>query len=273
MKKIIFVVLLLFCANVFSPVFAAVGQERGTALIKAVPFTDVEITDSFWAPRIERNRTVSIPNMLRVYGESNSIPDTTFLEAAAYLLAKYPDKNLEQQVESMLGRAAEGFLSSEPGKKWRNLLNGELYSAGHYFEAAVAFYEATGNKKVLDTAVEIADDIDSVFGPGKRQDVSGHEEVKIGLLKLYHLTGNEKYYRLAKFFLDERGDSSSGRRLYGEYAQDHEPVVRQSEAVGHCVRAMYLYTPLTEIAGLSGTLRMQRRRRKSGRMRFQRRCT
>lgn len=250
MKKIIFAALTVMFINgvLYVNSAAAAVQEP---VLKAVPFKDVQITDAFWAPRIEKNRTVSIPNMLKVYSAARS-PDETFLEAVSYTLVKNPNKELESQIETLINKAAQDFLTADPAKKWTNLLNGELYSAGHFFEACVAFYEATGNKNVLDTATKIADDIDSVFGPGKRVDVSGHEEVKIGLLKLYHATGNEKYETLAKFFLDERGKSETGRRMHGWYAQDDVPVVDQSIAEGHCVRAMYFYTPLTEIAGLSG---------------------
>jgi len=217
----------------------------------AVPFTDVEISDSFWSPRIENNRTVSIPALLAYYESSERVPDTRLIEAVGYLLAKQPDAALRSRVDPLIDRVIENFRSREPGQRWKDLKDGELYQAGHFFEAAVAYHQATGYQKILDAAVEIADHIDSVFGPDRRRDVSGHEEVKIGLVRLYRHTGDEKYLRLAKFFLDERGVARDGRVLYGEYAQDHEPVKSQARAVGHAVRATYLYAPLTDIAALT----------------------
>jgi DUF1680 family protein len=230
---------------------AGCTHELQPGTIKAVPFTKVEITDAFWSPRLELNRTVSIPEMLEQYEQRGSSPSPKLVEAGAYLLAKNPDPALKKTLDAGISRLIDQLKSGDPQQKWKQLRNGELYVAGHFFEAAVAYYQATGDKQVLETACELADHIDSVFGPDKRHDVSGHEEVKIGLLKLYHQTGNDKYFQLAKFFLDERGYPHDGRELYGSYAQDHQPVVQQKEAVGHCVRATYLYTPLAEIAALT----------------------
>jgi DUF1680 family protein len=218
----------------------------------AIPSTDVDISDEFWSPRIENNRAVSVPGLLAHYDNNNWVPDTRLIEAVGYLLAKKPDPGLKSRVDPLIDRVIEDFRSREPGKRWKDLKDGELFQAGHFFEAAVAYHQATGYQKILDAAVEIADHIDSVFGPDKRKDVSGHEEVKIGLIRLSEYTGNEKYLRLAKFFLDERGYAHGGRALYGEYAQDHEPVKSQSRAVGHAVRATYLYVPLTDMAALTG---------------------
>ncbi|MHC4708649.1 MAG: glycoside hydrolase family 127 protein [Planctomycetota bacterium] len=104
---------------------------------------------------------------------------------------------------------------------------------------------------LMNVAVKWADYIDSVFGPDKKRDVPGHQEIEIGLVKLYRQTGNDKYLKLAKFFLDERGQAR-GRKLYGEYCQDHKPVVAQSEAVGHAVRAGYMYCGMADVAALTG---------------------
>jgi DUF1680 family protein len=238
---------LFLFSNCFSP--SKPGSDYPAA---AVPFTDVKISDRFWQPHIERNRSISIPRMFEEYKRTGHTPDLKLVEAAAYELAKNPDPVLKQYVDEVTDREIEGFRSRAPGKRWIDLKDGELYSAGHLFEAAVACFEATGDRKLLNAAIEIADNIDSVFGPRKRRDVSGHEEVKIGLIKLYRCTGNERYLKLARFFLDERGYARGGRALYGEYAQDHEPVKLQSKALGHCVRATYLYMPLTDLAALTG---------------------
>ncbi|MCY3978619.1 MAG: glycoside hydrolase family 127 protein, partial [Chloroflexi bacterium] len=136
-------------------------------------------------------------------------------------------------------------------KRWSNLaVNHELYNVGHMYEAAVAYFQATGKRSFLDIAIRNADLIDSVFGPEKLRDVPGHQEIEIGLVALYRITGDARYLRLARFFLDERGQEN-GRQVYGHYCQDHQPVTEQREAVGHAVRAGYMYAAMTDIAGLN----------------------
>ena len=132
-----------------------------------------------------------------------------------------------------------------PGRqaRWSNLESGhELYNVGHLYEAAVAHWQATGKRSLLDVAIKNANLVCRVFGPGEGQriDVPGHEEIEIGLVKLYRATGDETYLNQAKFFIDMRGRSEK-RKTYGLYCQDHKPVVEQKEAVGHAVRAGYLY--------------------------------
>ena len=193
------------------------------------------------------------------------------IEGAAYSLSvrtpqekSHPDPELEKYVDGVIEKIAaaqweDGYLYTfyslpgrQPEKRWTDVRHKhELYCAGHFFEGAVAYYQATGKRKILDVAIRLADYIDSVFGPGKRHDVSGHEEIEIGLVKLYRVTGNEKYLKLAKFFLDERGQSER-REIYGEYCQDHKPVVEQDAAVGHAVRAGYLYSGMADVAALTG---------------------
>jgi Putative glycosyl hydrolase of unknown function (DUF1680). len=160
------------------------------------------------------------------------------------------------------------FTIKEPDKKWTNLRDcHELYCAGHLIEAAVAYYEATGKKKLLDVACRFADHIDSVFGsePHKKKGYPGHEEIELALIKLYRLTKEEKYLNLSKYFIDERGK----RPLYFEieakergntnffdlwnklgpkYFQVHLPVREQTTAEGHAVRAVYLYSGMADVA-------------------------
>jgi len=197
------------------------------------------------------------------------------VEGAAYTLALAPDPELDRYLDEMIAifaaaQEADGYLytarSIDPGAvqadregptRWSNLrVNHELYNVGHLYEAAAAHFQATGKRTLLDVALKNADLIDSVFGPGKRQAVPGHQEIEIGLAKLYRVTGDERYLRLAKFFLDERGHAH-GRELYANhdnpgYMQDHLPVVEQSEAVGHAVRAGYMYTGMADVAALTG---------------------
>jgi hypothetical protein len=129
----------------------------------------------------------------------------------------------------------------------------ELYNVGHLYEAAAAHFQITGQRALLDVACKSADLIDKTFGPGKSQlkVVPGHEEIEIGLCKLYRVTGEKRYLDLAKFFIDMRGRKDL-RKLYGAYNQDHIPVVEQAEAVGHAVRAGYLYAGMADVAALTG---------------------
>jgi len=219
--------------------------------IDEIALKNVTINDQFWSPRIENNYKVSIMKMIDDYENFERAPDPKLVEGVGYILQTNQDAELQARMDVDIDKLIARVLPDGKPRKWKNLLNGEMYSAGHFMEAATAYYEATGNQKMLDAAILLADDIDNYFGPGKRLDISQHEEVKIGLLKLYHATGEEKYLNLAKFFMDERGHSHNGRELYGEYAQDHMPVTDQTEAVGHTVRATYLYTPLSELAAIT----------------------
>ena len=254
--------------------------------LEPVPFTNVVIADKFWAQRIETNRKVTIPYAFKKCEETGRISNFAkaaglmegkhegiyfndsdvykVIEGAAYSLKIHRDPELEKYVDGVIDKIAaaqwkDGYLYTfyslpkhQPEKRWTNVRKmHELYCAGHFFEAAVAYYQATGKDKILNVAVRLADYIDSVFGPGKKHDVPGHQEIEIGLVKLYRQTGNEKYLKLAKFFLDERGHAR-GRELYGPYCQDHKPVVEQSEAVGHAVRAGYLYSGMADVAALTG---------------------
>jgi DUF1680 family protein len=236
-------------------IMTAAGRSRQTPSkadypVAAVPFRDVQITDAFWLPRIGANQNVTVPGLFARSERMGRAPDSRIIEAAAYILAENPDPALRDRVDRVLDKVIQGIRSRK--HRWSNRGDGELPAAGGFMQAAVAYYEATGSRKLLDVAIEIADDIDSVFGPDERHDISNHEGVKMGLISLYRATGNDRYLKLAKFFLDERGNRGSGRTLYGSYAQDHVPVKSQTRAIGHCVRATYLYIPLTDIAVLTG---------------------
>ncbi|MBN2593321.1 MAG: glycoside hydrolase family 127 protein, partial [Sedimentisphaerales bacterium] len=253
--------------------------------LTAVPFTDVTISDEFWAPRMETNRKVTVPydfekceqtRRIDNFAKAGGLMEGEFegiffndsdlykvVEGAAYSLKIHPDPELEKYVDGVIEKIAaaqweDGYLYTfyslpkhQPEKRWTDVKNKhELYCAGHFFEAAVAYYQTTGKRKILDVAIRLADYIDSVFGPGKKHDVPGHEEIEIGLVKLYGVTGEKRYLALAKFFLDERG-RAHGREIYGDYCQDHKPVIEQEAAVGHAVRAGYLYTGMADVAALT----------------------
>ncbi len=259
-------------------------QESGQ--LRAVAFTDVVIADEFWAPRMETNRKVTVPYNFKKCEETGRIDNFAkagglmegkfegiyfndsdlykVIEGAAYSLKIHRDPELEKYVDGVIEKIAaaqweDGYLYTfyslperQPEKRWTDVQSKhELYCAGHFFEGAAAYYQATGKRKILDVAIRLADYIDSVFGPDKKRDVPGHEEIEIGLVKLYGVTGDEKYLKLAKFFLDERGHAE-GHKLYREYSQDHKPVVEQDSAVGHAVRAGYLYSGMADVAALTG---------------------
>lgn len=276
-----------FCAAiVIAILFSATAARCQSVKLAAVPFSQVQVSDSFWAGRIETNRTVTIPHALdqcektgrisnfdRAAGhlegeyEGHFFNDSDLykiIEGAAHSLKLHPDAELEKYVDSIIDKIAaaqwkDGYLYAfysvpkrQPEKRWTDTrVKHELYCAGHFFEAAVAYYHATGKPKALDVAIRFADYIDSVFGPDKKHDIPGHQEIEIGLVKLYRQTGDQKYLNLAKFFLDERGHAR-GRELYGEYCQDHKPVIEQTKALGHSVRAGYQYSSMADIAMLTG---------------------
>ena len=218
--------------------------------LQAIPYSQVDITDQFWAPKIEINRTVSIQHLFRKYEEHGSVDTPRAIEAAAYMLAKRRDPDLERYVDGLIDKQVDAVESrlSPPDRAIR--------TSGNFFEAAVAYYQATGKRKMLDEAVKAADAMDSAYGPGKKTYISGHEGLKIRLLSLFRQTGDARYSRLAEFFLNERGKDDYPRQgeyaIDRTYAQDHEPVMQQAEAVGHAVRATYLYVPLTDLAELTG---------------------
>ena len=270
--------------------------------IRPVDFTKVQITDKFWAPKMETNRRETIPFAMKKNEETGRVDnfrkaarmmkgaykgkrynDTDVykvIEGASYSLRLHPDPGLKKELDDLIkiiGAAQEpdGYLytartvdpkNTPPGagpERWYYLRGShELYSSGHMFEAAVAHFMATGERAFLDIAIKNADMLVNTFGPDKRHDIPGHQEVEIGLAKLYRMTGNTKYLDLAKFFLDQRGHPHDGHlypedspfAIYNqrEYMQDHKPVLEQDEAVGHAVRAMYMYAGMADVAALGG---------------------
>jgi DUF1680 family protein len=255
--------------------------------IQPVPFTEVTVQDAFWAPRIRRNQEVTIPialkqcydtgrvdNFLKAahvmpgpFGTEFPFDDTDLykiIEGASYSLQMFPDPKLAAQVDrliAIIGAAQEpdGYLYTsrtiDPAhphkwsgaKRWEKDPDGshELYNCGHLYEAAVAHYQATGKHSFLDIALKNADLLVRDFGPGKLTYYPGHEIVEMGLVKLYRVTGRRDYLDLAKFFLDTRHGG-------GTYNQSQTPVTAQTEAVGHAVRAMYLFSGMTDVAALTG---------------------
>ncbi len=192
------------------------------------------------------------------------------LEGTAYSLISRPDPALEAYADSVIaiiaqGQEPDGYLTTwrtidpmkptsdwvAPGPRWSHLdISHELYNSGHLFEAAAAYYRSTGKRNLLDIALKNADLLLQVFGDNGINAVPGHQIVETGLIQLFQITGREDYLRLARKFLDLRGDSTQ-RTIWGaENIQDHKPLLQQDEAVGHAVRAVYMYAGMTDIAAI-----------------------
>ncbi len=294
MKQNLLTLLLPCCGAAlgFSACTGAEAYEAPDAPVKEVAFTKVHIDDSFWAPRIETNRKVSIPSAFKecekngrfdnfaiagglMKGEHKgdfSFDDTDpykIIEGASYSLAVEYDPKLDNYLDSVINLIAaaqepDGYLTTCVTNKcerlsgwwgthrWEKINSHELYNCGHLYEAAVAHYLATGKKSLLDVAVKNADLVCKTFGygEGQIQYPSGHPIVEMALAKLYKVTGDEKYLNQAKYFVEETGRLSNGRKP-SPYSQDHMPILDQEEIVGHAVRAGYLYSGVADVAALT----------------------
>jgi len=260
--------------------------------IDPVPFTSVKVTDNFWGQRLQASREVTIPlafskceetgryeNFVKAAHPSDtykvegfSFDDTDVyktIEGASYSLQTYPDKKLQKYIDSVLVIVAEaqepdGYLYTArtvnpkhphnwAGKeRWVAVenLSHEFYNLGHMIEGAVAHYQATGKRNFLNIAIKYADCVCREIGNGPQQKkyVPGHQIAEMALVKLYMVTGDKKYLDQAKFFLDTRGYTSRK----DTYSQAHKPVVEQDEAVGHAVRAVYMYSGMADVAAITG---------------------
>jgi DUF1680 family protein len=248
-----------------------------------VPFTQVRLTDQFWSPRLETNRAATIPHVFKMcettgridnFAKAAGVMPGEFrgiyyddsdvykaIEGAAYSLTTHPDPELDKYLDVLIAKIAaaqrpDGYLNTYftltgLDARYTNLKDKhELYCAGHLFEAAVAHHRATGKRTLLDVATKFADQIASVFGPGKRRDVEGHEEIELALVKLADATNNPAYRDLARHFLHLRGNPEGREKLYGPYYQDHVPVAEQATPTGHAVRQMYLLCAVADLAPL-----------------------
>ncbi len=272
-----------------------------------VPWRDVSITDGFWAEMQRRNRERTLPaeyrqcrdtgrlDALRLRWQPGQQPRPHFfwdsdvakwVEAASYSLATHPDAELEAHVEEVVGllvaaQQPDGYLNSyftvvEPEARFTDTRDAhELYCAGHLLEAAVAHFQATGRRSLLDALCRYADLIGTVFGrgPGQKPGYPGHEEIELALVRLWRTTGERRHLDLARYFIDERGrqplwwevEEQARGGTPGHFGgltktmrdlprtnQSHAPVREQYEAVGHSVRAMYLYCGMADVAQATG---------------------
>ncbi len=260
--------------------------------INPVSFTKVKVTDSFWGQRLKASRETTIPlafgkceesgryeNFRKAANPSDdykvegfSFDDTDVyktIEGASYLLQTYPDKRLENYIDSVLAIVAaaqepDGYLNTcrtmnprhphpwAGSRRWEKVeeLSHEFYNLGHMVEGAIAHYQATGKRNFLDIAIRYADCVCREIGdgPGQVCRVPGHQIAEMALARLYLVTGEKKYLDQARYFLDKRGHTSRT----DSYSQAHKPVTEQNEAVGHAVRAAYMYAGMADVAALTG---------------------
>jgi uncharacterized protein len=246
--------------------------------LNAIPIGDVKITDGFWGERQATNRNRTIPaiyHQMQITGrldawrldwqEGQPKPHIfwdsdagKWIEAVGYSLATHPDPEFERQVDEVVeliekAQQPDGYLNIfftavEPHNRWKNLRDWhELYDAGHLMEGAVAYYQATGKRKLLDVLCRYTDHIDTLFGPneGQKRGYCGHAEIELALVKLYHATGEPRYLQLSKYFVDERGREphyfdiearergDDPRQFWAKdyrYCQSHVPVRQQKNS-------------------------------------------
>jgi uncharacterized protein len=269
----------------FGPFICLYGLiEAQTPFLKMEPvnFSQVEIQDNFWRPRINTVTTVSIPvciyqtevrtarirNFEKVATKKGEKHEGIYyddsdvykaLEAIAYSLKNHPDKELEKKADEWVDKIAaaqlpDGYLNTfytlgDLQKRWTDMDKHEDYCAGHLIEAGVAYYNTTGKRKLLDVAIRFANHIDSTFRLQNRHWVSGHEEIELALIKLYKATIEKRYLDLADWYLQQRGHGYySNQARSQDYYQDRSPVKEQTQITGHAVRAMYLYTGVADVA-------------------------
>lgn len=267
-----------------------VTAQNGLQQYQHVNFSKVHIMDNFWRPKLEKVSTVTIPvcidqtevktprirNFEIAAGKRKGKFEGIFyddsdvfkaLEAIAYSLKNHPDAALEKKADDWINLIAaaqlpDGYINTYYtlqflDKRWTDMSMHEDYNGGHLIEAAVAYFDATGKRKLLDVAIRFADHFDSLFGPGKRDWVTGHQELELALVKLYMNTQQKKYLQLADWLLSERGQKKAVGYTWTDwkdtaYAQDSKPVREQKEITGHAVRAMYMYTGAADVAAHTG---------------------
>ena len=263
-------------------------KEQPLKMIEQIDFSHVKINDNFWSPRLSKHVSATLPvcidqienqtgrirnfeNAAKGEGEHSGIffDDSDVykaLEGMAYSLINNPDPELEKKADEWIDKFAaaqqpDGYINTfytltGLDKRWTNMDKHEMYCAGHMIEAGVAYYQATGKRKLLDVCIRMTDHMMSQFGPGKRHWVPGHEEIELALVKLYQTTQEQKYLDFAYWLLEERGHGHGTMGDEGKwdpvYYQDIVPVRRLTDISGHAVRCMYLYCGMADVAAITG---------------------
>ena len=261
-------------------------KEQPLKMIEQIDFSHVKINDNFWSPRLSKHVSATLPvcidqienqtgrirnfeNAAKGEGEHSGIffDDSDVykaLEGMAYSLINNPDPELEKKADEWIDKFAaaqqpDGYINTfytltGLDKRWTNMDKHEMYCAGHMIEAGVAYYQATGKRKLLDVCIRMTDHMMSQFGPEKRHWVPGHEEIELALVKLYQTTQEQKYLDFAYWLLEERGHGHGTMGDEGKwnpvYYQDIVPVRQLTDISGHAVRCMYLYCGMADVAAL-----------------------
>ncbi len=281
MKRTLFIFTLLICLNI---------QAQKLTSIVPVQYSAVKITDDFWKPKMQKvatatlqacilqteTKTARIRNFEKVARRKGEKHEGIYyddsdvykaIEAIAYSLKNQPDAQLEKTADDWIDKIAaaqepDGYLNTYYSlmglqNRWSDMEKHEDYCAGHLFEAATAYFNTTGKRKLLDVSIRFANHIDTTFRLANRHWVSGHQEIELALVKLYRATFNEKYLKLANWYLNERGKGYGKGVIWDKwkdpaYCQDAVPVKDQKEITGHAVRAMYMYTGAADVAVQTG---------------------
>lgn len=287
MRKI-YICLSPVCFLVLASLYSCAQQEDSIKVMDPVNFSDISIIDSFWTPRLQKHKEVTLAvcidqienrtgrirnfeNAANGQGEHSGIffDDSDVykaLEGMAYSLQNCPDPELEAKCDEWIDKFAaaqqeDGYINtyyilSGLGNRWTDMDKHEMYCAGHMIEAAVAYYNVTGKKKLLDVCERMAAHMMDTFGPGKRDWVPGHEEIELALVKLFKATGKREYLEFADWLLSERGHGHGSfgdeREWPVKYYQDAVPVRELSDISGHAVRSMYLYCGMADVASYTG---------------------
>jgi DUF1680 family protein len=273
-----------FIASLF-PVAGSAQQAFPETNLQPIGFAEVKINDGFWKPKMDKVSTVTlqacinyteiktprIKNFERAAAKSGKHEGIYYddsdvykaLEAIAYSLQSHPDSVMEKKADEWIDKIAaaqmpDGYLDTyfqlrDISKRWTDIEKHEDYNAGHLIEAGVAYYNTTGKRKLLDVGIRLANHIDSTFRRSNTHWVSGHEEIELALMKLYHLTNNDQYLKLAGWYLEQRGHGYGYSPAWTdpkshEYYQDDKTVRASDKIKGHAVRAMYLYTGTADVA-------------------------
>ena len=279
---------LVYICLIFTGLSGVNKAQQSFQKMQGVNYADVKIEDPFWSPKINdvatqalhvciyqtEEATPRISNFEKAAARSGRHEGIYYddsdvykaLEAIAYTLHTVPDTKLEAKADDWIDKIAaaqleDGYLNTYYTlegleNRWSDMERHEAYCAGHLIEAAIAYYHATGKRKLLDVAIKFADHMDQILRQANKPWVAGHQEIELALVKLYRTTSNEKYLKLAEWFLEQRGRGHGKGKIWDDwkdpgYAQDALPVKEQYEITGHAVRAMYMYTGVADVAAVT----------------------
>lgn len=255
-----------------------------------IKFNQVEIEDKFWSPRLEKWRKVLVDTCLdkcREYGQIDNFKKAAgtlsgnhvgmyfndadvykVIEGISYFFMSKKDEALEEKIDEIIlaisgAQEKDGYLNTyftleDPDGKWTDMEKHEMFSVGQLIEAGIAYYQATSKKALLNVAIKAMDNLIETFGPGKRSWVAGHEEIEIAVIKLYEFTKDRKYIEFAKWIIQQRGHGHGSGEIWDKtewgpaYCQDDVPAESIHEAVGHAVRALYLYSAMAQYTRVTG---------------------